>query len=141
MSNKPALNRQDLIKAAIALKTGGATYDDIAVSLGVGNAEIVQDILHKELRAAITDEERALLKAIELNRLELAHADVMGSDLSVDKKVRLMLQISERRCKLMGLDSPRALHVRSEKIVKGYLGLDPDRWDSPEDAEVIDDES
>ncbi len=94
-------------RRALALRRGGATYDQISKELGYAGASRAYNLV-KDAIAAIPREE-----AIEVREMELQRLDVMlvalwpkaraGHAESVDRILRIM----KRRAEYLGLDAPK----------------------------------
>jgi len=140
MSKKPS-KRKDALKQAIELRVEGWDFTDIGEKTGLGDAELVKATLHKEVKKAVTDDERQLLKGVELIRLEKMHNEVFVNakdDFAPRERIKLLLDISKERRALMGLDSPKSVDLTTKgQAIKGYIGISPDDWDEAEDIETV----
>jgi len=94
--------------AAVKLRMGGATYEEIGASMGI-TAMAAYKAVKRALARVITktNEDASELRTLELQRLDklllaLWGRAVKGDDAAVDRVLRVM----ERRAKLRGLDAP-----------------------------------
>lgn len=100
---------------ALAMRTKGATYDQISEALGVSR-QGAADCVKRALAAlkADTEEKAEEVRELELRRLDrmlqIAEAAAENGDIAAIDRV---LKIQERRSKYLGLDAP----VRSEAQV------------------------
>jgi len=93
-------------KEALNLRIMGLSYTEIAEQLEVSRPTAIRDIqtVLAELRQE-TLKEAEDLRNIELRRLELATAAIMPKVAAGDMQaIAALIRLSERRCKLMGLD-------------------------------------
>lgn len=98
---------------ALKLRAGGATYREIAASLGISLSyayQLVQESL-AELRASAT-ESADEARVVELHRLDAQYLRFMNKLVkqadNPDEATGLqLLRIAERRSKLLGLDAPQ----------------------------------
>lgn len=121
--------------AALELRKGGKTYEEIAKELGYRG----KSGAFKAVELALKDMMQE--PADEVRRLELSRLDKMLDSLwwqigsgkhSVIEKV---LKIMDRRAKLLGLDAParRDITTGGEPIKhKAYIMISPDDWDDEE---------
>lgn len=93
----------------LELRLGGASYVQIAESLGMtpgGAYKAVDRALARQ--AAQTEEKADKLRRLELARLERLHLGLWQKAKAGDEKaVREVLRIAERRARLLGLDAPK----------------------------------
>jgi hypothetical protein len=131
------VNADERKRQAIAMRRTGATFEDIGRALGIST-----QAAHKAVKralaelAAMTMDEAASLRALELDRLDRMQAaiwrNVTSGNLSaVDRALRIM----ERRAKLLGLDAPAKVASTNpegdEERPFGFLVL-------PEEIEDVD---
>lgn len=121
----------DRQRQALELRRAGAGYDLIARQLGYagppGAHKAVATALHRML-AEPAEDVRALELA-RLDRLQLAHwSRAIGTPETDPDPVATstVLKIMERRAKLMGLDAPATINVRTvvDEVATAY-GLTP----------------
>ena len=114
---------------ALAMRTRGCTYDQIANALGISR-QGAADCVKRSLAALKTDTEE---KAEEVRDLELRRLDRMlqiaegaaeSGDISAIDRV---LRIQERRSKYLGLDAPAKAEIKSETTARVDLGVLDDR--------------
>jgi hypothetical protein len=105
----PARTPEVILKqaAAVKLKVGGATYDDIARVLGYRGRSGAHAAVRAGLVEALHDAGTEELRRLEYERLECLHLGrwqraLDGDDEALDQVLRLMV----RRAALMGLDAP-----------------------------------
>lgn len=93
---------------ALELRKSGASYRQIGEALGISMQrahQLVMDELDRlaQLRLGNVDE----LRRLELERLEMASIPVVAKLKKGDLKAAMVwIKLSERRCKLLGLDAP-----------------------------------
>jgi len=146
------MKRQKMSKKVVAitleerkcldLRLAGATYDQIAETLGLTDKKLAWRRLDSALRKTIAE------PAEKVRRVELARLDAMLVGLwkpaseghlgSIDR----VLKIQERRAKLLGLDAPTktALTDTSGKALAPALVMLPDDgrdglFDDPDDGD------
>jgi len=121
---------------ALDLRAKKLTYDAIAKQTGYGSASACRKAVLREMnRVVVTNVDE--LRREQLHELDLLQQEVW--ELATDKKnkgrlfaVDRLLQIMERRAKLMGLDQSAdsaiaAAQVIIREVPAGYLGLEPSR--------------
>jgi len=95
-------------QAAVKLRMGGATYEEIGATLGITAMAAYKAVKRALARViAKTNEDASELRTLELQRLDklllaLWGRASKGDDAAVDRVLRVM----ERRAKLRGLDAP-----------------------------------
>ncbi len=122
---------------ALVHRGNGHTYAQIAVAMGLESRQAAWYCVHAALQRTPckgTDHDRAL----DLARLEALFIPVYGQALSGDlMAVNAMLQIMERRAKLLGLDAPVRTEVIGQDVavlavVEGVLvvgaTMTPEAW-------------
>ena len=101
-------NAAQRVALAVKLRTSKMTYDAIAKQCGYSNASACRKAVQRELdRVVVTNVDT--LRREELMMLDSLQVECMKLALDKENKGRLfaidrILSISERRCKLMGLD-------------------------------------
>lgn len=99
------VERADRDAKAVALRASGATYREIAATLGV-SLHAAHDAVKRAL-AAVPVESVDALRAVEGERLDHIWAALAPAALGGDEKAAAVLvRISDRRAKLFGLDAP-----------------------------------
>lgn len=134
MADQPHIKKQASkpdVNAALALRTKKLTYDAIARQCGYSSASACHKaIMHEMQRRVVTSIKE--LRCEELFILDQLHEECWELAVDKDNKSRLfavdrLLQISEARRKLMGLDTQpeNAMNqniVVVREIPQGYLG-------------------
>ena len=95
---------------AMSLKLAGVSTAQIAERMGI-QPDTVRKLINRTLQTA---ENRAVeeMRALENARLDRAQAAIWSNVLAGDyRAVMVFLQISQRRAKLNGLDSPASLVI------------------------------
>lgn len=107
-TSRRILKGREREQAAVKLRMGGATYDEIGSSLGITAPTAYRAVKRAIGRViAKTSEDADQLRTLELQRLDklllaLWPRASRGDDAAVDRVLRVM----ERRAKLRGLDAP-----------------------------------
>ena len=120
---------------ALDLRLAGASYRQIGVQLSVSHVQAFRDV--QRVLREIAKEPALEVRAVELGRLDklmLAHwPRAIRGDV---KATTLVLQIMDRRVRLLGLDSPQKIDITGwiREMAKRE-GLDPDQ--AVRDAEDI----
>lgn len=103
-------------KRALQLKLAGATYPEIAETMGISLSTA-----HGDVQRALKDipkDEAAQLRREESMRLDRLHRELWRE--AIDKDVPLiqrlplfdrLVKLSDRRSKLLGIDAPQSLEV------------------------------
>lgn len=98
----------DRRQKAIALRTGGASYREIATQLGCDVAtawDDVQTVL--ETTTHEIESSAGTLRALECRRLDMFTLSLVSKVQAGDvKAVQALVQVSTRRARLLGLDAP-----------------------------------
>lgn len=103
--------------AATALRLAGATYAEIAESLGLADAAEARGMVERDLATRSEDEgERAALRLEEAARIERLIRSVWGKATKTDDPehlpaVRTALALVDRHARLLGLDMPTEVVV------------------------------
>jgi hypothetical protein len=116
-------------RQTLNLRIAGVDYDTIADRLGYANRsgpwKAVQRVLDNTLRAPAED-----IRSLELARYDAWTRAIAGECSKGNLgAITVALRISERRCRLLGLDAPTLVKVDIEARVRAYaeqLGLNPD---------------
>jgi hypothetical protein len=129
----------------LRMRATGATYDDIAKALGLGNRGVAHRIMQKALKDVIKEPVQEVVQ-LELARLDRLLAAIWGPAIGVVQINGLttnvppdlfaldrVLSIMQRRAKLLGLDAPIKKQISGEFVMKGAAeqiaekyGLDAD---------------
>lgn len=127
------LERSEYRNKVLALRRQGMTAGQISDELakeGIHRHPTnVQRFINRYLeRLAATDRESAgALRALEDERLDaLLRVYMLKAQNGDEKAAKLVLQISERRAKLHGLDAPQVMEHRGSVALINELGVDPD---------------
>jgi hypothetical protein len=110
-------DRPTRIEAAVNLKLAGASYTDIAKTLGYASAYRARSAVEKALAGAeSTPEEREIARILAEKRLSKLLSSVMSKALNPKEKDHLAynaraLAIIDRQIKLWGLDAPTQIQV------------------------------
>ena len=117
-TGKSAINKTQAIERrsqALQLRLQGLSLRQIGTALGVSASQVGRD-----LEAVISEKQTRALSEIELSlELELQRLDYYLERLSDaieagdTKAISTAVRISERRCKLLGLDAPIRLEVET----------------------------
>ena len=105
-------------EAAVALKIAGATYSDIAKTVGYSSASVARQAVERSLAGTVGEEDRAKMRLLEAKRLERLLRSVWSrstdpSDPEHLSYVRASLSIIDRHIRLHGLDAPQQMVVYS----------------------------
>ena len=105
-------------RQALELRKAGATYDQIAQTLGYTNRGNAYHLVHDAL-AMITREQAEDVLTLELERLDgmllaLWPKAKRGDHYAVDRVLKLM----ERRARYIGLDAPVSTQVTGDMTVR-----------------------
>jgi len=129
--NNPKVARaRDREAQALELRKAGASFPAIGQALGISDEGARKAVSRALARIAQqTDEAAAELRALELERLDMAQLAIarqvqQGNFGAIDRWIRL----SERRAKLLGLDAP----VRQD--VQATIGYIVDLGDAGSDS-------
>lgn len=105
-----AIERAQRRARAVELRSDGRTIRQIAEELGVSVATVHDDI--QRALDAVPAEAVGTLRMQEQERLDRLQQAVWGAAMDGDlSAVDRALKIIERRCKLMGLDSPQQVEM------------------------------
>jgi len=100
---------------ALALRTAGKTYQEIAVEVGYADRSSAYNAVMDALKAMVR-EPADQARELELERLDKLTAAVWeramkGDDFAIDRA----LKIADRRARLLGLDAPQKLELAEMK--------------------------
>lgn len=149
--------------AAVQLRLHGASYEDIAETLGLATARGALTLVTRELAAQSEgmDEDRDHLRRVESARLDELLVAMMGkatdgSDPEHIPAARAAMSIIDRRIKLFGLDAPTevTIHTPTQTELDSWVAqmvsatMPPQALEEPDilgdedivDAEVVDDD-
>lgn len=116
----------------VRLRQSGMSTVEIGKRFGLTNPRITQ-IYNEALRQAISNEEIAIMRTEQAQRLDallvdahtvlrrtlLAHEDVQAL-----AAIQTVLRIEERRAKLFGLDAPQRTEISVEQVRYEIIGVD-----------------
>ena len=105
-------------EAAVALRMAGASYDDIANTLGYKNASTVSAVVERSLAAGLTDDQRDSARELAGRRIERLLRAVWGKATNEAHPehiaaVRTARELIDRHSRLYGLDAPTQMVVRT----------------------------
>jgi len=109
---------------AVAMRLAGIDYDTIAARLGYAGRGAAYTDITRALEANVAEQNRNsdVLRQEELQRLDRLQAGVWAAAAAGDTKaVDTALRIIDRRCKLLGLDSPQRVEVISLDAVDAEI--------------------
>lgn len=131
----------------IDMRASGASYDEIAIELKIPVATVAADIkLLMEETVKVTEETTELARAVADRRLDkmiAAHMPYATTEREVPVKdpltgavravkappstahAQIVLQVDQRKSKLLGLDKPEEKHLKVSGI-REYIGV---KWD------------
>jgi hypothetical protein len=105
--------------AAVALRLSGASYADIAMTLGLSSPQAALQSVTRELSTRIDATSREELRALEAARLDALLDSVWAKATGVDghdehlEAVRTAMRLIDRRIRLYGLDAPTEVVVHT----------------------------
>ncbi len=103
---------------ALELRRAGVTYDVIAAQVGWADAATANKAVRRAIARSMQDDVEAV-REIELDRLDRLERAVWTNALQGDLgSVRAVLNIMERRSKMLGIDAP----ARVQAEVTAYQG-------------------
>ena len=115
------LNAAERVSLALKLRAGGLTYDQVAVQAGYDSRGSAYKAIQRELQRNLSEDVEHMRRE-ELHMLNQLHAEMWL--LAMDRKnqyrtyaVDRVLTISERRCRLMGLDMPVGNDISGPQII------------------------
>ena len=134
MARNAAIDLREL--AALDLRLSGASYRRIGAQLGVSHVQAFRDV-QRVLREFVAEPASALRgqELARLDRLMLTHwpAAIEGNH----KATAVVLQIMDRRIRLLGLDAPHRIDITGWiREMAAAEGLDPDQAAQDADAFV-----
>lgn len=108
----------DRAEAAVALRLAGATYPEIARTIGYTSAFHAQQAVEKVLAASVGEDGRDRARHIEGKRLERLLRSVWSKATNPDSPdhlayLRASLALIDRHIRLFGLDAPQQMVVYS----------------------------
>lgn len=152
LSRRGALSPAVVVKLqrryrVIDMRASGATYEEIAKTLGVSTAVVSEDLrVLMEDTVSVTKETTELARAVADRRLDMmisAHMPYATEEKDVPVRnsvtgaittvkappstahAQIVLQVDQRKSKLLGLDKPEEKHLKVSGI-REYIGVD---WD------------
>lgn len=104
--------------AALALRLAGASYVEVAEALGLAGIADARELIESTLANKVTPADREHLRREEAARLDRLQRGVWIKAVDPDHPehlaaVKVVLQISESRRRLQGLDAPTEISVHS----------------------------
>jgi Homeodomain-like domain len=102
---------------ALALRKEGATYEQIGAEFGISD-RMASRIVKRALTGLVRESAAELL-ALEGERLDMLLQAVMPKALQGSARhVEAALKISERRCRMFGLDAPARVDLEAEVLAR-----------------------
>jgi DNA-binding CsgD family transcriptional regulator len=104
--------------AALALRLAGASYMEVAEALGLSGIADARELIESTLANKVTAQDREHLRREEAARLDRLQRGVWTKALDQNHPehlaaVKVVLQISESRRRLLGLDAPTEISVHT----------------------------
>jgi len=133
MSNSGEIKALEKQAQALKLRLAGVSYDDIARTVGYkgpsGAYQAVKSAMKKTLQ-----EPAGELRTLEITRLDEALRAIWpqvkkGNLLAIDR----YLKISERRAKILGIDSKTQVEISGEVKVADIHSVRDKRWEQVKD--------
>ena len=103
---------------ALALRLAGASYIEVAEALGLAGIVDARELIESTLANTVTSQDREHLRREEAARLDRLQRGVWSKAIDANHPehlaaVKVTLQISESRRRLLGLDAPTEISVHS----------------------------
>lgn len=139
-------DRPTRAEAAVALRIAGATYSEIARTLGYSNITRARQAVEQALAASVGDDDRERMRFIEGRRLErllrgLWHKATDEEGEEQLAAARTALAVIDRHAKLYGLDAPtvHAIYSPTQTEMEQWLaGIAAQvREGQPEEYDII----
>ncbi len=142
-------NRLKSGRAATALRLAGASFSEIADTLGLDNTEQAIQLVHTDLASRPDDvDDRASLRREEAARLERLMRSVWGkatnpADPEHIPAARVALAVVDRHARLLGLDSPTEVVIYTpttseiDQWVASIVSMQVETAYSVEEADVL----
>lgn len=117
VSNKDLMPKsRRTANAAVALRVAGASYDEVALTLGYTSPESAREAVESALAATGSIEGREALRREEAARLERLLRSVWDKALDGDSPehlpaVKVAVSLIDRHIRLLGLDAPQEVAV------------------------------
>jgi len=133
-------------EAAVALRIAGATYSDIARTLGYSSVTRARQAVEQALAASVGDDDRERMRFIEGRRLERLLRGLWhkATDEDNDEQLaaaRTALAVIDRHAKLYGLDAPvvHAVYSPTATEMEQWLSgiAEQVRQGQPEEYDII----
>lgn len=106
----------DKERQVIEMRRAGATFDDIAHTLGFAHASGAYQAFQRAMSRTLTNAGTEELRTAEADRLDRLQRAVWVQALNGDlPAVNTVLRIMERRARLLGLDAPLRAEVKVEQ--------------------------
>ena len=133
-------------EAAVALRMAGASYADIANTLGYKNESTVATVVERSLAAGLTDEQRDQARELAGRRIERLLRAVWGKAMNEGHPehiaaVRTARELIDRHTRLYGLDAPAEVVVHTpttDQIEQWVTTVLAHAVPEVEEADVID---
>jgi hypothetical protein len=139
-------DRPTRAEAAVALRIAGATYSEIARTLGYSNITRARQAVEQALASSVGDDDRERMRFIEGRRLErllrgLWHKATDEENEEQLAAARTALAVIDRHAKLYGLDAPtvHAIYSPTQTEMEQWLaGIAAQvREGQPEEYDII----
>lgn len=104
--------------SALALRLAGASYIEVAQALGLAGIADARELIESTLANKVTSQDREHLRQEEAARLDRLQRGVWAKAIDPNHPehlpaVKVALQISESRRRLLGLDAPTEISVHT----------------------------
>lgn len=118
MANKlPTPELLEKERQVLELKRAGATFDDIARTLGYANSSGAWQAYKRAMKRTLVEAGAEELRDAELDRLDRLQRAVWSNAINGDlSAVNTVLKIMQRRAMYLGLDAPARQEIKIEQI-------------------------
>lgn len=104
--------------AAVALRLAGASFAEVAEALGLADVGAARIMIESTLANGVTSQDREQLRELEAARLDRLQRSVWAKATDADhpehlQAVKVAQSLGESRRKLLGLDAPAEVTVRT----------------------------
>lgn len=128
MKKTPPPELIDKERRVVELRRAGATFDDIARTVGYANPSVAWQAYQRAMKRTLTDAGTEEIRQLELDRLDKMQTAIWNKVMAGDTAaIHTALKILDRRARYLGLDAPMKSEVKVDVATRDAIDAEMER--------------